>query len=145
LSSSLLQWSASSASFLVKNNGAAYPLRRCVTYVFYFLLSSWFVVSIIFAFDCSVAYIRHRYRFLVSTLNVVLSSHSHRRLSIRIRPLAPCLSGCVPTVSCARLSPRNFYVWKLVLSKLWRIFEDLQAIHPMFEAAYYNLLGTWAV
>jgi hypothetical protein len=58
-----------------------------------------------------------------------------------IRPLAPCLSGCVSNTTCGP-SPENFYAWKLVLCKLWHVFEDLQELHPTFKAAYYNLLNT---
>jgi hypothetical protein len=58
-----------------------------------------------------------------------------------VRPLAPCLSGRVPTATCGP-SPENFYAWKLVLCKPWRVFKDLQELHPTFKPAYYNLLNT---
>jgi hypothetical protein len=60
------------------------------------------------------------------------------------RELAPRLSGRVPTTDCGP-SPENFYAWKLVLSKPWRVFADLQKGHPSFEASYCHLLNTYVL
>lgn len=74
-------------------------------------------------------------------LEFVLSSASAPVGDSCARELAPHLSGHVLMTGCGPL-PKNFYVWKLVLSKPWHLFGDLQKGHPSFKAVYCHLLNT---